>query len=85
LATEGVTLSFTDDGIQRIAEMGWQVNETTENIGARRLHTMLEKLLEEISYNAPDLMDKNVVIDAAYVNQHLTTLVEDEDLSRYIL
>jgi ATP-dependent HslUV protease ATP-binding subunit HslU len=85
LATEGLDLSFTEDGIKRIAEMGWQVNETTENIGARRLHTMLEKLLEEISYNAPDLVDKKVVVDAAYVNLHLTTLVEDEDLSRYIL
>ncbi|SJM93377.1 ATP-dependent protease ATPase subunit HslU [Crenothrix polyspora] len=85
LATEGLDLSFTEDGIKRIAEMGFQVNETTENIGARRLHTMLEKLLEEISYNAPDLMDKTVIVDAAYVNQHLTTLVEDEDLSRYIL
>ena len=85
LATEGLELTFTDDGIKRIAEMGWQVNETTENIGARRLHTMLEKLLEDISYNAPDLMDKAVVIDAAYVNKHLTMLVEDEDLSRYIL
>jgi ATP-dependent HslUV protease ATP-binding subunit HslU len=85
LATEGLSLTFTDDGIKRIAEMGWQVNESTENIGARRLHTMLEKLLEDISYNAPDLMDKTVVIDAAYVNQHLTALVEDEDLSRYIL
>lgn len=85
LATEGLDLSFTEDGIKRIAEMGWHVNETTENIGARRLHTMLEKLLEEISYNAPDLIDKTVVIDAAYVNLHLTTLVEDEDLSRYIL
>ncbi|WP_394752933.1 ATP-dependent protease ATPase subunit HslU [Crenothrix sp.] len=85
LATEGLELSFTEDGIKRIAQMGWQVNETTENIGARRLHTMLEKLLEEISYNAPDLVDKTVVVDAAYVNLHLTTLVEDEDLSRYIL
>ena len=85
LATEGVTLSFSTDGIKRIAEMGWQVNEKTENIGARRLHTILERLLEEISYNAPDLMDKSVVIDAAYVDQHLAEFVEDEDLSRYIL
>ena len=85
LATEGVSLTFTDDGILRIAELGWQVNESTENIGARRLHTMLERLLEEISYNAPDLIEKTIVIDAAYVDQHLGELVQDEDLSRYIL
>ena len=85
LATEGVSLTFAADGIQRIAELGWQVNEATENIGARRLHTMLERLLEEISYNAPDLVEKTIVIDAAYVDQHLTEFVEDEDLSRYIL
>jgi ATP-dependent HslUV protease ATP-binding subunit HslU len=85
LATEGVSLTFAADGIQRIAELGWHVNETTENIGARRLHTMLERLLEEISYNAPDLVEKTIVIDAAYVDQHLTEFAEDEDLSRYIL
>ncbi len=85
LATEGVDLTFAEDGIKRIAEMGWQVNETTENIGARRLHTMLEKLLEEISFEASDLVDKKVVIDAAYVNKYLGELVKDEDLSRYIL
>jgi ATP-dependent HslUV protease ATP-binding subunit HslU len=85
LATEGVNLSFSVDGIKRIAEMGWQVNEKTENIGARRLHTILERLLEEISYNAPDLTEKNIVIDAAYVDRHLAEFVEDEDLSRYIL
>jgi len=85
LATEGVSLTFATDGIQRIAELGWQVNERTENIGARRLHTMLERLLEEISYNAPDLIEKAIVIDAAYVDQHLTEFAEDEDLSRYIL
>jgi ATP-dependent HslUV protease ATP-binding subunit HslU len=85
LSTEGVTLTFSIDGIQRIAELGWQVNERTENIGARRLHTMLERLLEEISYNAPDLIVKTIVIDAAYVDQHLTEFADDEDLSRYIL
>ena len=85
LATEGVSLTFSIDGIQRIAELGWQVNETTENIGARRLHTMLERLLEEISYNAPDLTEKTIIINAAYVDQHLTEFAEDEDLSRYIL
>ena len=85
LATEGVTLSFSENGIQRIAELGWQVNETTENIGARRLHTMLERLLEDISFNAPDLAEQTIVIDAAYVDTHLAELVQDEDLSRYIL
>jgi ATP-dependent HslUV protease ATP-binding subunit HslU len=85
LATEGVNLSFSTDGIKRIAELGWQVNETTENIGARRLHTILERLLEEISFSAPDATEKNIVIDATYVDAHLTEFVEDEDLSRYIL
>jgi ATP-dependent HslUV protease ATP-binding subunit HslU len=85
LGTEGVTLSFSSDGIKRIAELGWQVNETTENIGARRLHTVLERLLEDISYNAPDLAGKDIRIDAAYVDDHLAEFVEDEDLSRYIL
>jgi len=85
LATEGVDLSFAPDGIQRIAELGWQVNEKTENIGARRLHTILERLLEDISFNAPDLLEKTIVIDADYVDKHLSEFVEDEDLSRYIL
>ncbi|RKZ80193.1 MAG: HslU--HslV peptidase ATPase subunit [Gammaproteobacteria bacterium] len=84
LGTEGSTISFTEDGLQRIAELAWQVNEQTENIGARRLHTMLEKLLEEVSFNtSEDTTD--VSIDAAYVNQQLSVLVQDEDLSRYIL
>ncbi|MGJ0485625.1 MAG: ATP-dependent protease ATPase subunit HslU [Methylomicrobium sp.] len=85
LATEGVNLSFATDGIRRIAELGWEVNEKTENIGARRLHTILERLLEEISFSAPDLREKEVVIDAAYVDRHLGEFVHDEDLSRYIL
>lgn len=85
LATEGVKLTFTEDGIQRIAELGWQVNEQTENIGARRLHTILERLLEDLSFNAPDLAGQDVVIDADYVQKHLSEFVEDEDLSRYIL
>ena len=85
LSTEGVALSFSSDGIQRIAELGWQVNETTENIGARRLHTILERLLEDISYNAPELAGKEIVIDAIYVDGHLAEFVQDEDLSRYIL
>jgi len=85
LGTEGVSLSFSSDGIKRIAEFSWQVNETTENIGARRLHTVLERLLEDISYTAPDLLGKKILIDAAYVDDHLAEFVEDEDLSRYIL
>jgi len=85
LSTEGVSLAFSSDGIKRIAEFGWQVNETTENIGARRLHTVLERLLEDLSYSAPDLMGRSILIDAAYVNDHLAEFVEDEDLSRYIL
>lgn len=85
LKTEGINLKFTKDGIQRIAELGWHVNETTENIGARRLHTMLERLLEDLSFNAPDSTKKSVTINADYVNQHLTEFAENDDLSRYIL
>ncbi|WP_341502263.1 HslU--HslV peptidase ATPase subunit [Gallaecimonas sp. GXIMD4217] len=85
MATEGVTLSFTEDGIRRLAEAAWQVNETTENIGARRLHTVMERLMEEISYGAADHAGQTVTIDAAYVQEHLGKLVEDEDLSRFIL
>jgi len=85
LATEGVELGFTDDGIRRIAEVAWQVNETTENIGARRLHTVMERLLETISYEASDRSGQKVVVDAAYVDDNLGELSRDEDLSRYIL
>lgn len=85
LQTEGVTVSFTEDGIKRIAEAAWQVNEKTENIGARRLHTVLERLIEDVSYNAADLSGQTIEIDKAYVNKHLDDLVEDEDLSRFIL
>lgn len=85
LATEEVTLTFAEDGIRRIAELAFQVNEKTENIGARRLHTILERLLEDISYHAPDMPGKEVVIDAAYVDANLNELADDEDLSRYIL
>jgi len=85
LKTEGVELTFSVDGIQRIAELGWQVNEKTENIGARRLHTILERLLEDISFEASDMVEKSITIDAAYVDSHLTEFAEDEDLSRYIL
>ena len=83
--TEGVDLDFTEDAIQRIAEIAWQVNETTENIGARRLHTVMEKLLDVISYEAPDRSGEKIRLDAAYVNEHLDNLAGDEDLSRYIL
>lgn len=85
LATEGVSVTFAPDGIQRIAELGFQVNEKTENIGARRLHTILERLLEDVSYDAPDLTEKSIVIDAAYVDGQLAEFAQDEDLSRYIL
>ena len=85
LATEGVTLQFTPDGIERIAQVAWEVNERTENIGARRLHTVMERLLEDLSYHAADRAGETVVVDRAYVDAQLGDLVEDEDLSRYIL
>jgi ATP-dependent HslUV protease ATP-binding subunit HslU len=85
LATEGVTLEFSGDAVHRLAEIAWQVNERTENIGARRLHTVMEKLLEDISYDAARFADKPVTIDAAYVNERLQGLAQDEDLARYIL
>jgi ATP-dependent HslUV protease ATP-binding subunit HslU len=85
LATEGVTVTFVESGIRRIAEVAFRVNERTENIGARRLHTVLERLLETISFEAADKSGDRVEIDAAYVDQHLRDLLEDEDLSRYIL
>ena len=85
MKTEGVTIEFTKDGINRIANAAWRVNEKTENIGARRLHTVMEKLIEEISYTASDMSGQTVTIDTDYVNKHLDTLVADEDLSRFIL
>ncbi|EWS77605.1 ATP-dependent protease [Xylella taiwanensis] len=85
LKTEGVLLDFTDDAIDRLAEIAYLVNERQENIGARRLHTVLERLLETLSYEAPDRDGQRVTIDAAYVNAHLGELVKDPDLSRYIL
>ncbi|MCF6281503.1 MAG: ATP-dependent protease ATPase subunit HslU [Candidatus Polarisedimenticolaceae bacterium] len=85
LATEGVELSFSEDGIQRIAEMAWQVNERTENIGARRLHTVMERLLEEASYSASERSGHSLTIDANYVDEQLADLAADEDLSRFIL
>jgi ATP-dependent HslUV protease ATP-binding subunit HslU len=85
VATEGVELKFSKDGIARIAEIAWQVNESTENIGARRLHTVLERLLETLSFEATEKSGTTVVVDAAYVNDHLGTLIQNEDLTRYIL
>src|SRR5262249_22537913 len=83
--TEGIALSFTDGAIRTIAEFATLVNERTENIGARRLHTVMEKLLDEISFEGPDLEGKTVVIDEAYVTKMLADIVKNEDLSRYIL
>jgi ATP-dependent HslUV protease ATP-binding subunit HslU len=85
LATESVQLEFQPDGVRRIAEVAWQVNERTENIGARRLHTVMERLLDTASYAAADEPGARVTVDAAYVDQHLAKLAKDEDLSRYIL
>ena len=85
LATEGVRLRFSTDGIKSLAAAAWQVNETTENIGARRLYTVMERLLEEISYDAADHAGEEIHIDAAYVEKHLGALVKDDDLSRFIL
>jgi ATP-dependent HslUV protease ATP-binding subunit HslU len=85
LATEGVTLEFAPDGVRRLAEIAFAVNERTENIGARRLHTVLERLLDTISYEAPDQGGKRYTIDAGYVDDHLAALVQNQDLSRYIL
>lgn len=85
MATEGLHLTFDTSGIQRIAEVAWKVNERTENIGARRLYTVMERLLEAVSFEATDKSGESVYIDAAYVDKHLGKLIEDEDLTRYIL
>ena len=85
MATEGVDLKFGKDAVQRIAEIAWQVNESTENIGARRLHTVMERLLDIISFEAPDRDGESITLDADYVEEHLDALAADEDLSRYIL
>ncbi|MBF1163691.1 ATP-dependent protease ATPase subunit HslU [Dechloromonas agitata] len=85
LETEGVAVEFADDGIRRMAEIAYQVNEKTENIGARRLHTVMEKLLEEVSFEAGKIGLDKVVVDAAYVNEKLGEVAADEDLSRYVL
>jgi ATP-dependent HslUV protease ATP-binding subunit HslU len=85
LGTEDVRVDFRDDGIRRLAEIAYSVNEKTENIGARRLYTVMEKLLEELSYSASDTQEKTLVIDAAYVDERLGELAVNEDLSRYVL
>ncbi|HUR39618.1 MAG TPA: ATP-dependent protease ATPase subunit HslU [Verrucomicrobiae bacterium] len=85
LKTEGLEVEFTADGVRRLAEMAWQVNERTENIGARRLHTVMERLMEDAAFDAPDKTGAKLVVDTAYVDQKLKQLVGDEDLSRYIL
>jgi ATP-dependent HslUV protease ATP-binding subunit HslU len=87
MSTEGLSIKFTKEGIRRIAEIAFEVNESTENIGARRLHTILERLLEEISFDASDLGAKNesITIDSAFVETHLGELASDEDLTRFIL
>ena len=85
LETEGVHISFSEDGIQAIANAAWQVNESTENIGARRLHTMMERLIEELSFTANDRTGETILIDADFVANILSDLVKDEDLSRFIL
>jgi len=85
MATEGVELKFGEGAVKRIAEIAWEVNESTENIGARRLHTIMERLLDTISFEAPDRDGDSITLDAAYVNEHLDALANNEDLSRYIL
>ena len=85
METEGIKLSFTDDAVLEIAKFAALVNERTENIGARRLHTIMERLLDEISFEGPDLKENTQSIDSAYVKQMLESIVKDQDLSRYIL
>ncbi len=85
MATEGVKLEFTDEGLQRLAKVAFEVNEKQENIGARRLYTVMERLLESVSFEASDMNGQSITIDADYVNEHLGELVKDEDLSQYIL
>ncbi len=85
LRTEQVTLTFTEDAVEAMAEVAMRVNTSTENIGARRLYTVMEKLLETISFNAPDMPGKELTVDAAYVYERLRDIIGDQDLSRYIL
>jgi ATP-dependent HslUV protease ATP-binding subunit HslU len=85
LETEGIKLTFTEDALEEVASMAAHVNQTTENIGARRLHTIMERVLDEISFEGPDLKKKNVKIDVTYVRQQLADIIKDQDLTRYIL
>jgi ATP-dependent HslUV protease ATP-binding subunit HslU len=85
LGTEGIKLSFTDDGAAALAEIAFDVNRTTQNIGARRLHTILERVVEEICYEAPEIDKKKIVVDAQYVRGRLEGILQKEDLSRFIL
>jgi ATP-dependent HslUV protease ATP-binding subunit HslU len=85
LGTEDVALTFTPDGIEALADIAYEVNRTTQNIGARRLHTILERVVEDVSYEGPDLSDKKVRIDGAYVRGRLAEILEKEDLSKFIL
>ena len=85
MGTEGLQLNFDETGIRRIAEVAWQVNESTENIGARRLYTVMERLLEVVSFDATDKSGEKVLVDANYVQTHLGQLLANEDLTRYIL
>jgi ATP-dependent HslUV protease ATP-binding subunit HslU len=85
METEGIHLTFTDDALETIARFTAEVNERTENIGARRLHTLMEKLLDEVSFSGGELEEKSLVIDAAYVERMLAGVIRDQDLSRYIL
>jgi len=85
LATEGVKISFTEDAIDEIAAIAEKVNDANENIGARRLHTVMEKVMEDISFEAPEIKRKKITIDRAYVQKHLKDIVQDQDLSRFIL
>jgi ATP-dependent HslUV protease ATP-binding subunit HslU len=85
LATEGVKLDFTRDGVEAIAEIAFEVNRTTQNIGARRLHTILERVVEDVSFEAPDIDRRRIAIDAAYVRSRLAGILEKEDLTKFIL
>jgi len=85
MATEGVTIEFAESGVRRLAEIAFHVNSEQENIGARRLHTVMERLLESVSFDAADQGGNSLVVDAAYVEAQLGSLVKDQDLSRYIL
>ena len=85
MGTENLAIKFDDAAIQRLAEISWHVNETTENIGARRLYTVMERLLEELSFEASDRSGDTINVDSAYVDKYLGPLLKDEDLSHYIL